>query len=304
MSGVMWKIVLFAAFTAFIAALIAWYTRETFDPESLRGKKVVICGASTGIGEELAYQYAKLGAQVLLVARREEELQKVVSKCGKLGAESANYIVADLSSLEGARHLAAETKRLFDATDVLVLNHAVFPREVWNKDVDLNKVPFHFAVNSISYINIATLLLPGLQKTNGSIVVMSSFAGVVSPPKFAVYSGSKHALHGFFGALRQDLVLQGNKGASMTLCILGAISTKNAHERAKGHKIQNGTLMFENVDDCAVAIIRGAALRKREIYFPWFLRIIEIAHFLFPNFIESVIQVLMNEKPVTNLWAW
>ena len=107
MSGVMWKVVLFAAFTAFIAALIAWYTRETFDPKSLRGKKVVICGASTGIGEELAYQYAKFGAQVLLVARREEELQKVVSKCGKLGAESANYIVADLSSLEGARYLAA-----------------------------------------------------------------------------------------------------------------------------------------------------------------------------------------------------
>lgn len=105
----------FAAFTVLVAVLIAWYTRETFDPESLRGKKVVICGASTGIGEELAYQYSKLGAQVLLVARREAELQKVVAQCGKLGAESANYVVADLSTLEGAKHLAA-VSRIFNFT--------------------------------------------------------------------------------------------------------------------------------------------------------------------------------------------
>lgn len=107
MMGLMLKVVLFAAFTAFVAVLIAWYMQESFDPESLRGKKVVICGASTGIGEELAYQYAKFGAQLLLVARREAELKKVVARCGELGAESANYVVADLSSLEGAKHLTA-----------------------------------------------------------------------------------------------------------------------------------------------------------------------------------------------------
>ena len=108
MAGVyMWKLVFFGVFTASVAVLIAWYMRESFDPESLRGKKVVICGASTGIGEELAYQYAKFGAQVLLVARREAVLQKVVARCGELGAQTASYVVADLSSLEGAKHLAA-----------------------------------------------------------------------------------------------------------------------------------------------------------------------------------------------------
>ena len=93
--------------TALVAVLIAWYMKENFDPETVRGKKVVICGASTGIGEELAYQYAKLGAQLLLVARREEQLKKVVARCGELGAQTANYVVADLSSLEAAKHLAA-----------------------------------------------------------------------------------------------------------------------------------------------------------------------------------------------------
>ena len=111
MAGTMSKIVLFGAFTALVAVLIAWYMMESFNPESLRGKKVVICGASAGIGEELAYQYAKFGAQLLLVARRETELQKVVARCGELGAESASYVVADLSSLEGAKKLAAVSSK-------------------------------------------------------------------------------------------------------------------------------------------------------------------------------------------------
>ena len=91
--------------TALAAVLIAWYLKENFDPESVRGKKVVICGASTGIGEELAYQYAKLGAKLLLVARREEALKKVIARCEELGAQNANYVVADLSSLEAAKNL-------------------------------------------------------------------------------------------------------------------------------------------------------------------------------------------------------
>jgi len=91
--------------TALAAVLIAWYLKENFDPESVRGKKVVICGASTGIGEELAYQYAKLGAKLLLVARREEALKKVLARCEELGAQNANYAVADLSSLEAAKNL-------------------------------------------------------------------------------------------------------------------------------------------------------------------------------------------------------
>jgi len=107
MAGLLKVAAFFGTCTALAAVLIAWYLKEDFDPESVRGKKVVICGASTGIGEELAYQYAKLGAQLLLVARREEALKKVVIRCGELGAQIANYVVADLSSLKGAKRLAA-----------------------------------------------------------------------------------------------------------------------------------------------------------------------------------------------------
>ena len=107
MAGILKVAAFFGICTAFAAVLIAWYLKENFDPEIVRGKKVVICGASTGIGEELAYQYAKLGAQLVLVARREEALKKVVAHCEELGAQNANYVVADLSSLEAAKNLVA-----------------------------------------------------------------------------------------------------------------------------------------------------------------------------------------------------
>lgn len=111
MAGLLKVAAFFGICTALVSVLIAWFLRENFEPESVRGKKIVICGASTGIGEELAYQYAKLGAQLLLVARREEALKKVVARCGELGARTANYVVADLSSLEAAKHLAAVSNK-------------------------------------------------------------------------------------------------------------------------------------------------------------------------------------------------
>ena len=94
------RLLVFGLATALLTLLIAWCLVDNFDPKSLRGKKVVICGASTGIGEELAYHYARFGGKVVVVARREEVLKRVVARCIELGAQEAHYIVADLSTLE------------------------------------------------------------------------------------------------------------------------------------------------------------------------------------------------------------
>ena len=174
---------------------------------------------------------------------------------------------------------------------------------LWNENSDLNKVPQYFALNTISYINIATLLLPGVQKTNGSIVVVSSFTGVVPTPRTGPYCGNKHALHGFFGSLRQDVALQGHNGISVTLCVLGYIDTENARKGTEAHPVGR-SVKREPVDECALSMIKGIALRKRQMYFPWFLSIVETIHFFFPDFVESFIQVASNEKPVQDLWKW
>ena len=71
-------------------------------PESIKGKRVLVTGASSGIGEQMAYHYARMGASIVLTARRETLLQKVVEKCKLIGAKTAtfDYITADMSKLE------------------------------------------------------------------------------------------------------------------------------------------------------------------------------------------------------------
>jgi len=89
-----WKLIILWCFCSFCTSSDCLVCMRTwFDPESLQGEKVVICGASKGIGEELAYQYMKFVAQLLLVTRQEAVLQKIVAHCGKLiGCSIASYM--------------------------------------------------------------------------------------------------------------------------------------------------------------------------------------------------------------------
>ncbi|KAI8503211.1 hypothetical protein Bbelb_190320 [Branchiostoma belcheri] len=74
-----------------------WY-EPAFDPESLRGARVVVTGCSSGIGEQMAYHYARFGARVIITARREGRLKKVVAKMKDLGAQEAIYVAGDIIS--------------------------------------------------------------------------------------------------------------------------------------------------------------------------------------------------------------
>ena len=101
----MLKNVLIISLLVLIAAI--YFSQNTLlsDKElasALKGKVVVICGASSGIGEETAYQYARAGAKLVLSARSEEKLLSVKSKCE--GAQSVDVIVQDFSFLKGRRN--------------------------------------------------------------------------------------------------------------------------------------------------------------------------------------------------------
>ncbi|XP_061046651.1 hydroxysteroid 11-beta-dehydrogenase 1-like protein isoform X4 [Eubalaena glacialis] len=82
------------------ALFFAYYWDDNFDPASLQGARVLLTGASVGVGEELAYHYARLGSHLVLTAHTEALLQKVVGNCRKLGAPKVFYIAADMASPE------------------------------------------------------------------------------------------------------------------------------------------------------------------------------------------------------------
>ncbi|KAM5202750.1 11-beta-hydroxysteroid dehydrogenase 1-like isoform 7-T7 [Hipposideros larvatus] len=161
-----------------LGMFLAYYyysANEEFRPEMLRGKKVIVTGASMGIGKEMAYHLAKMGAHVMVTARSEETLKKVVSRCQELGAASAHYIAGTMEDLTFAEQFVAKAGKLMGGLDMLILNHITSASlEPFIDDVHL--VRKSMEVNFLSYVVLSVAALPMLKESNGSIVVVSSVA--------------------------------------------------------------------------------------------------------------------------------
>ncbi|NXQ80775.1 DHI1 dehydrogenase, partial [Nyctibius grandis] len=244
-------------------ALAFWFysARENFKPEMLKGKRVIVTGASTGIGEQMAYHLARMGAHVLITARTEAKLQKVVERCRELGAASTRYVSGTMEDMAFAEHVVKEAETLLGGLDMLILNH-VGTSYFGYFNGDVEHVRKLLEINFLSYVAMTTSALPMLKESEGSIVVVSSMAGKVGFPFTVPYSATKFALDGFFSSLRQEFSLQ-SINVSITLCILGFIDTESAVRAAADRLLVSPAPR----EECALRILQGAALRRRELYY-------------------------------------
>uniref|UniRef100_A0A8C8ECT7 11-beta-hydroxysteroid dehydrogenase 1 n=1 Tax=Otus sunia TaxID=257818 RepID=A0A8C8ECT7_9STRI len=204
-----------------------WDTRSVpSSPEMLRGKRVIVTGASSGIGEQVAYHLARMEAHLLLTARTEAKLQKVVERCLELGAASARYVSGSMEDTTFPAVVVREKLLCFlmlGGLDMLILNHIGYSYfNYFNGDV--GQVRKLLETNFLSYVAMTVSALPMLKESEGSIVVVSSVAGKIGSPFAASYSATKFALEGFFSSLRHEFIID-KVNVSITLCILGYINT-------------------------------------------------------------------------------
>ncbi|NWJ02988.1 DHI1L protein, partial [Crypturellus undulatus] len=274
--------------TGIVAGLLAFFWKDTFNPESLSGARVLLTGASAGIGEQMAYHYARFGAEIVLTARREAVLQKVMEKCLKLGAKKVFYITADMSSSSEPEKVVHFAVQKLGGLDYLVLNHiGMTPFQMWDGDVEHTR--WLMQVNFFSYVALATAALPTLEENKGSLIVVSSLTGKIPTPFTTSYSATKFALDGFFGSLRHELAMQ-KKNVFITLCILGLIDTDMALEKTRG-KVY---LAASPAAEAALAIIRGGAMRTQETFYPWWLEYVCRIRDWFPSHRDQVLQSYYN----------
>uniref|UniRef100_A0A8C0GAE3 Hydroxysteroid 11-beta-dehydrogenase 1-like protein n=1 Tax=Chelonoidis abingdonii TaxID=106734 RepID=A0A8C0GAE3_CHEAB len=214
-----------------IVGLLAFFWRDTFNPGSISGARVLLTGASTGIGEQMAYHYSRFGAEIVLTARRGTLLQKVMEKCLQLGAKKVFYIQADMSSPQAPEEVMHFALQKLVGLDHLVLNHiGGTPFRMWDGDVEHTR--WLMQVNFLSYVALASAALPILAESKGSLIVVSSLTGKISTPFTTSYSATKFALDGFFSSLRHELAMQ-KQDVCITLCILGLIDTEMALEKTR-----------------------------------------------------------------------
>ncbi|XP_051731500.1 hydroxysteroid 11-beta-dehydrogenase 1-like protein isoform X1 [Ctenopharyngodon idella] len=272
------------------AALVAYMWRDTFDPESVRGTRVLITGASSGIGEQMAYHYSKFGAQIIITARRLEALKKVAQKCVKLGAQKMMYMTGDMSDPADPERVIKYAVEKLGGLDFLVLNHVGNTNvEFWNRDAD--HVRSLMQVNFVSYVQMAGAALPVLEKSAGSIIVVSSMAGKLASPFVAPYTSTKFAMNGFFGALQNELAIQ-KSNVSVSIMILGLIDTESAMNKIRGFT----TMTAYPASEAALSIIKAGATRQKEAFYPWFHYFTCLINNIFPFVKDLMLAVLSKEK--------
>lgn len=229
---------LFTILIAFLSVFLYWllFPLPHYPLKNISGKKVLITGASQGIGRALVDEYAKLGASdITIVSRSNTRLEKVKLEIKDLYPNiSIHILAADLSTDDVCRYVVETSIKLMNGLDLLILNHITSSRYgTWLEDTPklaegYSFIPEMFAVNTWSYIWMATYAMDTLKSSGGSIGVVSSLAASVGTPKTALYSSTKHALNGFFNALRAELKLLGVNNVSITICSIGATDTEGA----------------------------------------------------------------------------
>ncbi len=231
------------------------------------GKVVWITGASSGIGEALVKAFAKEGARVILTARREAELKRVQHEA-ELNDSNSLILPVDLYHSEEIQPAIFKINDKFGAIDILVCNAGISQRAL-AKDTLPEVDRKIMELNYFSVITLTKAVLKGmLERQYGQIVVISSVMGKISIPLRSAYCASKHALHGFFEALRAEVFRDNIK---VTLVCPGYIKTNVSVNALTGKgdkhgKMEDGQARGMAPEICARQIIRAVKLRREEVY--------------------------------------
>jgi len=263
----------------------------------LRDKIIWLTGASSGIGEALAYHLSDLDATLILSARRADVLEKVRQGC----ANPDRHLVLPLDVLDTESHAAAYEAIIgkFGKLDLLINSAGVGQRstalqtavQVDRRIMDLN----YFGP-----VALTKLVLPGmLARRDGQIVVVSSLAAKLALPGRSAYAASKHALHGFFNALRAEV---GDQGISVTLACPGYVRTNTSHNALVGdgnayNQPDSDIARGMSPEKCAAQIVHAIEKRKAEVYIARYEKLGLYLNQFFPRLFRQVARSIGKRRP-------
>ncbi len=227
-------------------------------------KVVWITGASSGIGAALVEAFSRAGAHVVLSARRLEELEQVRRRCAR--PDEHFVLPLDMAAADFARATSDVLAR-FGRIDVLVNNAGISQRSRV-ADTSLAVDRRIMEVNYFGVVALTKAVLPVMQRQkHGDIVVISSLVGLVSTPLRSTYAASKHALHGFFEALRAE---EHDNGIRVLMVCPGAIATEVSLHALAGDGGEHGVmdpLQASGMapDECARHIVRALEQGRAQV---------------------------------------
>ena len=167
-------------------------------------KVAIITGASSGIGEALAYQFGKEGFRLLITGTNEKRINAVSNNLNKYNIDHKT-LIHDVSIENDNKKMVDFAIKSFGRIDVLICNAGISIRSLF-ENVDIKIFKKLFNINFFGAIYGTKFSLPYLEKTKGTIIAMSSLNGFIATPTRSAYVASKHAMQGFYDSLRLELL--------------------------------------------------------------------------------------------------
>lgn len=261
---------------------------------TLDNRVVMITGASSGLGEQIAYASAKKGYRLVLAARRYEQLEKVATKCLTHGASSVNIYTLDIGKIETIDRVYAQIKEDVGQVDILV-NNAGFGLFEELIHIDLKTIQEMFNVNVVGLIYLSRIVVADmLAKGRGHLINIASQAGKMATPKSTIYAATKHAVLGFSNALRLEVKPY---GVQVTTVNPGPIKTDFfARADKTGHYLDDMGIWVLDPSKLANRIVASYDHTTREINAPFLMNLGANFYTLFPHLGDFLAGTVFNKK--------
>ena len=255
----------------------------------MKGKVIIITGASSGIGKACAEAFGREGGNIVITGRNEEALLAAADELRLKGIQVLP-LVADVSLEKDNERVVEETIEKFGKIDVLINNAGISMRALF-EELDLSVIRKVMDINFYGTVYATKAALPHILKSKGSIVGMSSIAGYRGLPGRTGYSASKFAMHGFMESLRTELL---KKDVHILLACPGftasnirnAALSKDGHAQGESPREEDKMMSAEEV---AQHILSAVRKRKRDVVLTTQGKMTVFLNKFFPAFMDKMV---------------
>lgn len=262
--------------------------------EWLRGKTVIVTGASGGIGRHIAREVAKRGANTIIIARQLDKLMRLKAEIDMQFDVDVHPFALDIGDMAAVKETFEAIKLNWPTVDGLV-NNAGFGIFDYFTEASIEDMKKMFEVNVLGMMAATRMMLPKmLQQGEGHIINIASIAGKLATPKSSVYAATKSAVIGFSNGLRMEVA---GKGVMVTVVNPGPIKT-NFFRVAdpEGTYTANVARWMIEPERVAEKVAAAFGTKKREVNLPLLMSTGARLYQLFPGFVEKVAGRMLNKK--------
>jgi len=263
---------------------------------SLKGKVVLITGASSGFGEDSARLFAAQGASVVLAARRIDRMQAEVARIQAAGGEAMATPV-DVNNRADIDNMVKSVIENYERIDIL-FNNAGFGRLDWFDQLNSERdIHTQINVNLTGLMEVTHAVLPHMQaQRSGHIINMSSVAGWIAAPMYSVYTATKFGVRGFTDALRREV---GIYGIHVSGIYPGPAHTEFGQHTGPSDLNKNfkaPAWTYLTSQSVARSVIQVAKHPRRSLIIPWWFRPVLWADYNLPGVVDWVVNQFFVKK--------